>query len=192
MIYMENKSRKKDSMSSAFDEFWASDYKALGPRVNTPKPKSSEDDAFDAFWGRNSYSPQPRMQKFNASRGNRYIADVKPVKYQQNVIQARAKLAQLQADLQRKQIEDKIAAINAQRFRQNVQTARQIAQTSAQTGRALAKGTVQTISSSQKRVMELYNKYLKKKPVDTSKEPVGVAGALYKARKEEGKPSIYD
>jgi len=82
---MDPQNKRKDLMTSAFDDFWASDYKIPGPKINTPKPKNFEDDAFDSFWGRNNYAPQPRMPNMNASTGSRYVANVRPVQYQQQV-----------------------------------------------------------------------------------------------------------
>jgi len=61
---------KKDRVSSAFDDFWASDYKA------PTRAKRIYDDSFDAFWGKGEYAT-----KVNASRGSVFVQDVKPVQY---------------------------------------------------------------------------------------------------------------
>ena len=79
--------KKKDLMSSAFDDFWQSDYKISGPKNNIPRVKTAENDAFDAFWGRGSYAPQPRMPNMDASTGSKYVQNVRPVQYKQQIPQ---------------------------------------------------------------------------------------------------------
>jgi hypothetical protein len=53
--------KRKDLMSSAMSDFWASDYKIGQPKINAPRPRSIEDEAFDSLWKRGNYAPQPRQ-----------------------------------------------------------------------------------------------------------------------------------
>ena len=183
--------KKRDMMTSALDDFWTSDYTIPKHKINTPKLKSSEDDAFDSFWERGQYTPQPK----------RYVADVKPinyknpVKYQPGVINARSQLAQLQAEYERKRVEDKIAEINAKRMQNNIRTAQQIGGAAINTSKTIYSKGAPVVKKGIANVTEFAKKYLSSAkvvaPVDT-KEPVGLGGAIYAANKAAGKRPIYD
>lgn len=182
--------KKKDLMMASMDDFWGSNYTIPQPKINAPRIKSAEDHAFDAFWGRQDYIPARRIP--SPTHGSKYVRDVKPVRYHPELIKTRTKLAQLQAELQRKQIEDKINAINARRMQQNINIARYVAKTGANVASATSKQVVKGIKNTSSDAVKFYNTYVKKKGEDLTKKPVGLAGAVYTANKQAGKTSIYD
>lgn len=194
-MYMQKNKKKGDLMMSAMDDFWGSDYKIGAPKVNVPKLKSNEDDAYDALWGRGQFMKQPKVKSYDASTGSRYVQNVKPVSYKNNIVQQ--KQNQLKAML----IQQRIDSVNRMNFARNVKEARALATAGRDVARA-AYGTTKSVVSKAtpvakkvvSEVKESVRKFVSKVPVNAKVEtpPVGLGGAIYTAKKERGESSIYD
>jgi hypothetical protein len=170
--------KKKDHVDDAFNDFWASG-KINTVKINSPRLKSHEDDAYDSLWGRGEYVPKPKS------------ISVKQVHYA--VPKTRNIIAEKRVQLQAMQLQHKIDLMNQAKFEQNVKIARAIA-TQARTGAQETYRRVQpSVSKFVKDASTSLHRFTHKPPIrEEELKPVGVAGALYTARKASGKKSMYD